>query len=272
MVTVARLVRNELFSSSNHGLSSYSALKNRAFFVTANTTTHLTSAIGNRLEINAVWLMKLRWVAVVGQLLTIVVVDVGLGIAVKITPLLVALAITSLSNVGFTLWLESNVDSPQFTAKPSHWNRVFISLMLLDLLVLTALLYFTGGHANPFILFYFVNLALSGILLPAKWAWLLNLLSVLSFAALFFFQVPLPELRQPESLLALHDIDSATLAQKGLLIAFATCSTVIVYFATRLTTELELRDSALRLSETKQARNDKWEALGTLSAGRRSTN
>ena len=235
--------------------------------MTSRAIKQLTSSGGDRLEINAVWLMKLRWVAVVGQLITIVVVAFGLEIPVRMLPLLGALAITSLSNLGFTLWLQSAAKSPKFPSRPAHWNRVFIGLLLLDLAVLTALLYFTGGHANPFSLFYFVNLALSGILLPAKWAWLLNLLTVFSFATLFYFQLPLTELRQPESLLAISEISSATLAQKGLLVAFAACSTVIVYFATRLTTELKLRDRELRRSEIKQARSEKWEALGTLSAG-----
>ena len=37
--------------------------------------------------------------------------------------------------------------------------------MTLDLLFLTALLYFTGGPENPFTIFYFVNLALAAVLL-----------------------------------------------------------------------------------------------------------
>ena len=32
----------------------------------------------------------------------------------------------------------------------------------------------TGGPTNPFAVFYFVNLALCGVLLPARWAWLLG--------------------------------------------------------------------------------------------------
>ena len=147
------------------------------------------------------------------------------------------------------------------------WNRVFTGLMLLDLIVLTSLLYFTGGHANPFSLFYFVNLALSGILLPASRAWLLNALSILSFAALLYEHVPLAELQRPESLKSIREIEALTLGQSGLFIAFAACSSVIVYFATRLTAELKRRDRALRQSQMLQARSEKWEALGTLSAG-----
>ncbi|HCK40681.1 MAG: sensor histidine kinase [Planctomycetaceae bacterium] len=221
----------------------------------------------NSLVINANWLMKLRWVAVAGQLATIVFITYGIGVQVQIPPLLCALAITSISNLGFTFWLNSHEGKIHLLNQPSHWNHVFMALMVLDLGVLNSLLYFTGGHTNPFILFYFVNLALSGILLPLKWAWLFNLLTIVSFASLFYFQVPLEELRQPESLLGIGETGSTTLAQKGLLVALVTCSTVIVYFVTRLTTELKLRDQALRRSEIRQARSEKWESLGTLAAG-----
>ena len=219
-----------------------------------------------RLAINATWLMKLRWVAVVGQLTTIGVVAFGLHITVRLLPLLVALMVTTMTNLVFTIWLRRlrpGVDPPA----TSSWNRVFTGLMLLDLVVLTSLLYFTGGHANPFSLFYFVNLALSGILLPASRAWLLNALSILSFTALLYQHVPLQQLQQLDSLKGIGDIDAITLGQSGLLIAFATCSSVIVYFVTRLTVELTRRDRALRQSQMLQARSEKWEALGTLSAG-----
>ncbi|MEM9355317.1 MAG: ATP-binding protein [Pseudomonadota bacterium] len=211
--------------------------------------------------------MKLRWVAVAGQLTTIIIVALLLGVSVQMTPLLAALCITLLSNVGFTVWLRTRKELDHSTQTALRWNRVLVTLMILDLAVLTALLYFTGGHSNPFLLFYFVNLALSGILLPARWAWFLNALSVVSFGALFYFQVPLEELRQPERLLSAAEISSMTLAQLGLLVAFAACSSVIVYFATRLTTELKHRDYALLRAEMRQARSDKWEALGTLAAG-----
>ncbi len=234
---------------------------------TAKNNSPLTLAINDRLEINAVWLMKLRWVAVVGQLITILFVTYAIGIPVRVAPLMLSLSITAISNLGFTLWLRSNAEVPKFPQTPWYWNRVFVALMALDLAVLTAQLYFTGGHANPFTVFYFVNLALSGILLTAKWAWLLNLLSVVSFAVLLYVQVPLTELRQPENLLSVREIGFTTLSQQGLLVAFATCSSVIVYFATRLTSELKRRDQALRQTQVRQARSEKWESLGTLAAG-----
>lgn len=225
------------------------------------------SPTANRYAINANWLMKLRWVAVIGQLSTIAVVAMVLRISVQLSPLLVALTVTTSTNVVFTLWLRSLPTANGESLTPNSWHRVFMSLMVLDLVVLSLLLYFTGGHANPFSLFYFVNLTLSGILLPPARAWLLNLLSVVCFSTLFYYQIPLEPLQQSESLKSIREIGTSTLGHRGLLIAFAACSSVIVYFVTRLNAELRDRDKALRESQMREARSDKWEALGTLSAG-----
>jgi len=58
-----------------------------------------------------------------------------------------------------------------------------------------------------------------------------------------------------------------TLNHLSLLVAFATCSSVIVYFMTRLTGEVRLQQAAVRDVQQQQARNEKVEALGTLAAG-----
>ncbi|MEM8680247.1 MAG: ATP-binding protein [Planctomycetota bacterium] len=220
----------------------------------------------DRFAINAQWLMKLRWVAVFGQLTTIVVVAAVLTIPVNLPPLFLALAITTITNGVFTAWLKRR--EAEGTVVSAHtWHRVFMSLMVLDLFVLSLLLYFTGGHTNPFSLFYFVNLALSGILLPPSRAWLLNTLSIACFAALLYFQRPLPVLQQVDRLSSVASIERLTMAHLGMFVAFAACSSVIIYFVTRLYLELRRGDDARGQANLLQARSDKWEALGTLAAG-----
>ncbi len=113
----------------------------------------------------------------------------------------------------------------------------------------------------------FCEFVLAGILLPAGRAWLLGILSILCFAILFYFHTPIAELHSPQRIPTAFYRSRISLADKGLLVAFATCSSVIVYFVTRLTVELQRRDSALRTAEMLKARGEKWEALGTLSAG-----
>ncbi len=219
-----------------------------------------------RLYINAVWLLSLRWVAVIGQLATITVVHLGLGVEIALAPLLVAVGVTALSNLAFGAWVRlSRSAADRYST--TVWHSVLGSVMWLDLIVLTSLLYFTGGPTNPFSIFYFVNLALSGILLPARWAWFLNGFAIACVAFISYHHHPVDVLLQPERLQSIGAAGRVTLANQGLFVAFVTCCSVIVYFATRLTGELQRRQRDLRRAEMLRARSEKLEALGTLAAG-----
>ena len=68
-------------------------------------------------------------------------------------------------------------------------------------------------------------------------------------------------------LLPIRQTGQVSLAQMGLFVAFATCASVIVYFMTRLTDELDQQQSDLRIAQEKQSKSEKIEALGTLAAG-----
>lgn len=221
-----------------------------------------------RLAINADWFGRLRWVAAAGQLATIAFVAGPLGLVTPVGPLLLLVGVTLLSNAFFWSWTSTRVVPPD----ASTWHAVVGGLMLLDLLVLTAMLGLTGGPTNPFVVFYFVNLALSGVVLPAFWAWVLSGLAILGFAVLSIAHQPVEVLRDPERLVSLATLrasgdDSIPPAMAGAWVAFAASAVVIVNFTTRLTGELRESERARRQAESEHARSEKLEALGTLAAG-----
>lgn len=219
-----------------------------------------------RLAFNAQWLAKLRWVAVAGQLATIAIVAGPLGAPLPLACLLGLVATTAVTNLGFALWLRWQRDAP--APLPEHvWHAVLGGLMVLDLFVLTVMLARTGGPTNPFAIYYFVNLALCGVLLPGRWAWLLDAVAIVAFATITCWHTPLPVLRDPQRLLSVSERGGAHVVEVGALVAFAACATVIVSFATRLTRELREMQDARSRAEARRARSEKLEALGTLAAG-----
>ncbi|MEN1681152.1 MAG: ATP-binding protein [Planctomycetota bacterium] len=220
----------------------------------------------SRLAINAAWLVRLRWVAAAGQVLTIGVVEWGLGVAAPAWPLFAMVGVTVGTNAAFHGWVRRCQELP-CSPSPRAWHAVLGGLMLLDLLVLSAMLSLTGGPTNPFAVFYFVNLALCGVLLPARWAWLLCAITVLAFAVISYRHLPLDELRDPRRLESIAVLGGPHVVTLGAMAAFAACSGVIVSFATRLTKELELEHQARTEAEERRARSEKLEALGTLAAG-----
>jgi len=214
--------------------------------------------------INASWLIKLRWVAVVGQVVTILVTICLFKIQLPAVWLpVLAITVTAGSNL-VLMYRYSSWARKESGATPS--DLVLGLVLLIDLFSLTVLLFASGGPNNPFSLFFFVNVSLSALVLNRKWAWGLNVMSILCFAGLLFDHHDIEQLD-----MGLGSIRSnrgvMSLRHAGLVVAFTTCSSVIVYFMTRLTDELRKQQLAVRRAEESRASYEKIEALGTLAAG-----
>ena len=217
----------------------------------------------HRVATNAAWLLRLRWVAVVGQLLTIGASILVLEVNLQVYPLVAIVALTAVSNLILTAWYRIHLSDERSLSPPQEYLSLGI-VMTVDLLSLSALLFFAGGAGNPFAIFYFVNLALAAVILPARWGWTMTVIAIVCLVGLLFLAKPLAELTvQP---LAGWQI-TMTLQQAGLLVAFTTSAVVVVYFITRLTSELRQREVELRIVEQQRSRSEKLEALGTLAAG-----
>ncbi len=216
----------------------------------------------------AIWFQQLRWVAVAGQLLTMVVVVWGLKIALPVWGLLSLIGVTALSNTGYTLWLRWLAQRGLDRADRLPTDQVVSALMLVDILVLTGMLYLSAGMANPFALFYFVNIAVAGAIIAPTWAWGVWLTTVACVMLLLVRSQPIVQLDSASLLAASPEgVGSWTIPKIGFFVSFATCSGVITYFITILTGELKQREQALKDAEDARIRNRQLEALTTLAAG-----
>lgn len=222
---------------------------------------------GQRSLVNLSWLIKLRWVACLGQLLVIAVVIWQLDIPLPFPPLAAVIGLTLLTNVGLAVWYQRRLANRQQKKSSERLaGAILLGIMILDLFSLATLLYWTGGPNNPFSLFFFVNLSLAGVLLPRGISILFHLLSACCFGVLLIVHEPLNELNGPGALQPIYTGDWE-LRHLGAFIAFLTCSSVIVYFLTRLTNEMQQQEADLREIQRRQGKSEKYEALGTLAAG-----
>jgi two-component system sensor histidine kinase RegB len=230
-----------------------------------------TSLLTERTRINLAWLQKLRWAALAGQLATVAVVHDWMQIEVPLDKLLGVLSLAAATNVALGFWLRSRSFAGSEWAGRGEW--ISGSLMMLDNLFLTVLLYYTGGPSNPFTVFYLVNIALAAAILPARWAWILDGAAFLCFAFLFAAHVSLPALEHGhEHEHAMHHGTRTapgpmSLHLQGSLIAFGGAATFIVYFITRISSELARREAELDEARERRLQSDKLAALATLAAG-----
>ena len=211
----------------------------------------------------AIWYLHLRWLAVAGQLLTMAVVEWILNINLPQSGMLILMGVTTVTNLGYSFWLRHLRKNGLQPADRLPTYQVVSSLMLIDLTVLTAMLFFTGGLTNPFALFYFVNIAVAGAILTPAWAWSVWFVSVLSVTLLLLRSQALLELSNSN----LQATGEWSLPKLGYLVSFAACGGVITYFVTVLTGELKQRELALKDAEDARLRNRQLEALATLAAG-----
>ena len=213
--------------------------------------------------LNASWLINLRWVAVIGQVATIVgAIAIFEAQMPAVWSLIVVISLTAFSNVLLAYWFAQD---NRVNLNVKTWNALLGLVMVMDMLSLTALLFATGGPNNPFFLFIFVNISLSALVLNRNWAWGINLLANICFLLITYEHLKIPQLDM--GLPPLRLAGGLQLKHIALLVAFATCSSVIMYFMTRLTAELRAQQLEVRNVQLKQARSEKIEALGTLAAG-----
>ncbi|HTJ41859.1 MAG TPA: ATP-binding protein [Kofleriaceae bacterium] len=188
------------------------------------------------------WLIRLRWAEIVGQASTILVVRLLFGISVPMGELSIVVGIGLASNLLLELRGERPLEEWQVAA-----------VMALDVALLTALLFLTGGPLNPFGFLYLVQIALATVLLHQAWTWALVGLSFLCFGLLLVGHRTLPISDQTR--------------MYGMWVALLVASAFIVSFLRRIMTALAEREHELAEARNLTARQEKLASLATMAAG-----
>ena len=120
-------------------------------------------------------LIQLRWIAVGGQLLTILIVYFGLRIALPLGWMLGTLAALALFNLfsQFVWWRTGRVS-----------NGALLAALLVDVASLAFQLHLGGGIANPFVFLFLLQVALATVLLRPPGNWIVAAATACSVALL----------------------------------------------------------------------------------------
>jgi two-component system sensor histidine kinase RegB len=128
-------------------------------------------------------LVRLRWLAVFGQAVAVLVVHFGLEFDVPVWPCLAVIALSALLNVALRLGFRR----PQYL-EPDRAAY----LLGFDLAELTALLFLTGGVENPFSFLLVGPVLISATALPPRMTLLLGIFAVVCATVLIFAHYQLP--------------------------------------------------------------------------------
>ncbi|WP_176595926.1 MULTISPECIES: ATP-binding protein [Sphingobium] len=200
---------------------------------------------------NLALLVQLRWLAIAGQLITILAVHFVMGIRLPIAPMLLVAGMAILMNgLSFGV-LRKRTDV-------SH-AELFLSL-LFDVLLLTAQLYLSGGATNPFISLYLVQVALGAVLLDRWSVWGIVFVSALCAGLLALHYRPL----DLNGVLEGHLFDLHII---GAWICLTMIAVLLVLFVLPVTRNLQVRDAYLAKLRQQAAEEEHIIRMGLLASG-----
>ena len=144
-----------------------------------------------RLVRRASWLIRLRWMAVVGLCITTFVADKVLSVGLYATPIYIIAGCLALYNTIVRCLLKLAKKNYRLDGMPPLTIRKIINFqMSTDLLILTLLFHLSGGIENPFVIYYVFHMIIASILLSVWESYLQA-----TFASLLLFLLVLLEYR-----------------------------------------------------------------------------
>ena len=195
-------------------------------------------------------LVRLRWLAVIGQTGTVLLVSLFLRYELPLGPCLGLIALSAWLNVFLALrWRAGQILS----------TRAAGLLLAYDVVQLAGLLYLTGGLQNPFAFLFLVPVTVSATSLTMRWTISLGLMAFVFSSLLSVFHFPLPW-RAGESF-ALPAIYVG-----GMWIAIACGTSFSAIYARRMAEEARMMSAALNATEMVLAREQRLSALDGLAA------
>lgn len=194
-------------------------------------------------------LAGLRWLAVGGQMITLLFVGVYLGYPLRWLPLLAAVGASVVLNIGLMTLYGRNARLQ---------GRDLVMHLAFDLLQAGALLFMTGGLANPFSVLLIVPVTIAATLLPAGAMALLGAMACALVLVLQLWALPLPWIGTPLAFPPVYQFGVAT--------ALTLAVGFLAIYLWMVSAEARDRARALVATEAALTRESRMAALGSLAA------
>ncbi len=143
----------------------------------------------------------------------------------------------------------------------------FTVQLLVDIIAITLLLYFSGGANNPFVSYYLVPLCIAAATLNWRFIWPLLALALILYTSLFYFHVPLEEIApQSHQNHQNHQSSAISLHTLGMWFNFLISALLIAFFVARLAASHRSQNDLVIELREQQLRDDQLLAVATLAA------
>jgi two-component system sensor histidine kinase RegB len=208
---------------------------------------HLSSPLNLK---RLVWL---RTIVIPGAAVALLAASRFYQLPIRLAPLITIIVVLALVN--FWTWRRL-----RHGAEIQHAE--FFTQMLIDVVALTGILYYSGGATNPFAYLFLLPLAISATVLPRRYTWPLAGITAACYTFLLLYRVPLPPFSPPGddgSTFIVHVI--------GMWLGFVLSAVLIAQFVVSMGQTLRDQERSLAEARERALRDERVVALATLAAG-----
>ena len=184
------------------------------------------------------------------QTLTLIVVAIDFNIDLLSKPVIYLLILEVL--LAFATLMRLRI-------KPQITTLELLLQVNIDIGLFTVMLYLTGGSTNPFAPLYMLPVVIVAVALPACWVWLTAISTMVWYAVLRNYHVPMDH---PEGHQQIHHLH-----EDGMIVNYALTAAMLVYFCNRLFASLRYQARLAREAQEAQMRSESVGAIGALAAG-----
>ena len=209
-----------------------------------------------RLVRRAYWLIRIRWIAIIGVILATFVANRILYISVHQIALYCVAAVLTVYN-SILLILLNRAVKPNGERVFSAVHRIVSVQISLDLILLTVLVHFSGGVENPFMIYFVFHMVIASILLPVRESYLQATLAV----CLVVFLVLLEHQDIIHHYCLRELLPNCIMGDKRLIVVmvsvFTTTLFMIVYMTSSISTQLRSQEEAYWQANIQLKQKDK---------------
>lgn len=216
----------------------------------AISATDWTQNLAGQRPLRLITLVRVRWLALTGQVLALVIVAFWLRYPVPLVACLGLVALSGLFNIGLVT---------RFGAAHRPTNLLAAAQLAVDCLQLAGLLWLTGGLQNPFSLLILAPVSVSATTLPQRETLVLSLLAAFTATVLAVSYLPLPS--DPANPIVLD-----TIYVIGIYVAILSGIAFVAAYTNRVASEARQLTDALTATELALSRQQQLSALDGLAA------
>jgi len=194
------------------------------------------------------YLLGMRLTIVALQLISIAVAETMVALAHRAEAVILPLAYGILATLAW-LW---------FIRRPPRSTRAVSLVLMVDLLMIGAWLFFTGGYTNPLVSLLLLPIAVAIVLVPLGQSIAVTVAGVAIYTSLVIWNTPVT-----------HEHNSANLAQLhlvGMWVTFATTAAILLLVVGALARRLRQQQAQLAQIRETRLRDEQIIALGLSAA------